>query len=434
MMDARQAAARAVATVLNGHALDQAVAAQQTDSRQRPFAQALAYTCVRHLGSARALLRLLLSHPDRERPPLLDAVVMCALTELRHMSTPSHAAVGESVAAARALGLPRQAGLINALLRRYLRERKTLDAQLENDSVARWEHPQWWIKQLQEDWPDQAEQILTAGDQRGPLWLRVNAQRGDRPGMLTRLAEAGLEAKPHPNLADALRVDPPVPVEQLPGFANGMLSVQDAAAQRVVEWVQPQPRMRILDACAAPGGKTAHLLERCPDSQVVALDVDAERVERVRENLDRLKLQAQLICADAGDPDSWWDGQLFDRILIDAPCTGSGVTRRHPDIKWLRRASDPQQLAQTQLRLLRQLWPLLSPGGRLVYTTCSVFRAENQGVIAEFVDTMEETERAQLSHWRPTEITVNAWMPHGFQVLPGSDDEDGFFYAAVERA
>lgn len=434
MTDARLAAARAVATVLNGHSLDQAVATQAVDSRQRPFAQALAYTCIRHLGSARALLRMLLNHPDRERPPLLDAIVMCGLTELRHMATPSHAAVAESVAAARELGLPKQAGLINALLRRYLRERTDLDAKLALDPVARSEHPQWWIKQLEQDWPEQAGAILRAGDQRAPLWLRVNTQRSTRAGMLERIAEAGLVAKPHPQLVDALRVDPPVPVEQLPGFANGMLSVQDAAAQRVVEWAQPRAGQRILDACAAPGGKTAHLLERCPDAEVWALDIDADRVQRIEENLRRLDLKAQVRCADACKPDSWWDGEPFDRILIDAPCTGSGVTRRHPDIKWLRRASDPQQLAQTQARLLNTLWPLLAPGGRLIYTTCSVFRAENQAVIAEFVDNLEAAERAQLSHWQPAGAEVNAWMPHGLQVLPGDNDEDGFFYAAVERA
>lgn len=432
MSDARSAAARAIEQMLGGHALDRALLAQSIAPRQRPLAQALAYTCARHLGSNQALLQRLLSQPKRPRPAALDAVVLCGLSELRFLASKQHAAVAESVAAAKRLGLTRQSGLINALLRRYLREREQLESQLAGDPVARFEHPRWWMARLRADWPQHAERILQASNQRAPLWLRVNAGVADRAGMLERISAAGLQGQGHPELVDALRVDPPLPVEQLPGFAEGLLSVQDAAAQRVADWVQPQPGQRILDACAAPGGKTAHLLERCPQASVHAIDVDPQRLQRVEENLNRLQLSAQLLCADAADTERWWDGQRFDRILIDAPCTGSGVVRRHPDIKWLRRDSDPEQLAQTQLQLLQRLWPLLAPGGRLVYTTCSVFRAENDGVMARFVDELQRSEPGQAQLWRPT--GASGELPHGIQVLPGDNDEDGFYYAAVERA
>ncbi|MCB1606751.1 MAG: 16S rRNA (cytosine(967)-C(5))-methyltransferase RsmB [Xanthomonadales bacterium] len=434
MSNARVAAARAIAGMLEGRSLDQMLGEQALDPDQRPFALALAFACARHLGSARALLQKLLSHPNRARPASLDAIVLCGLSELRHLATPDHAAVAETVAAARRLGLQRQAGMVNALLRRYLRERSRLDASVASDPTAASEHPGWWIEQLRHDWSDHADAILCANNQRAPLWLRVNRRRGSRQAMLDQLSASGLNAEAHPLLDDALRIDPPRPVEQIPGFLDGRLSVQDAAAQRVADWVQPQPGQRILDACAAPGGKTAHLLERCPDAQVWALDIAPERLSRVQENLDRLGLEAKLICANAADTAHWWDGKAFDRILVDAPCSGSGVVRRHPDIKWLRRASDLAQLSATQGELLRKLWPLLAPGGRLVYGTCSVFRCENQRVIADFLEEVHRAGGSTAHLWQPSEpVPGSAEAAPGLQILPGERDEDGFYYAALER-
>jgi 16S rRNA (cytosine967-C5)-methyltransferase len=302
--------------------------------------------------------------------------------------------------------------------------------------VAHLEHPRWWIEQVRLAWPEQADELLQADDARAPLWLRNNARRGTRAALQQAFADAGLVCHVHPDLPDALRVDPPRPVELLPGFSEGRLSVQDAAAQRVVECLQPGPGMRVLDACAAPGGKTAHLLERCPElALLVALDVDAERLTLVQQTLERLRLGAadiaptrlQLKVADARLQPGWWDGQPFDRILIDAPCSGSGVARRHPDIKWLRRESDLAAMARTQGELLDSLWPLLGRGGQLLYTTCSIFPQENETVIAAFLQRQPEAESVALPTRAPQRLL------HGAQRLTGVDNEDGFYYALLRR-
>lgn len=435
MSGGRAGAARAVAAVLAGQALDRALTELKLSAETRPFAQALAYSTIRHLGSGQALLRRLLSDPDRPRPLLLDGLILTGLTDLRWLERPAHAAVAETVAESRRLGLERQSGLINAVLRRYLREAGQLNADVADDPVARYEHPRWWIEALRLAWPEQAERLLQADDTRAPMWLRNNRRRGPRSELLRDFAAAGLSCQVHTGLPDALRVDPPRPVEQLPGFGEGRLSVQDAAAQRVVECLHLTPGLRVLDACAAPGGKTAHLLERCPElARVVALDVDDDRLALVRQTLDRLQLTArelaptelQLLAADARTPQDWWDGQPFDRILIDAPCSGSGVARRHPDIKWLRRESDLPAMARTQGELLDALWPLLAVGGRLLYTTCSVFPQENEAVIAAFLQRQPQAESVPIP-------ALACRQQQGAQRLTGDDDEDGFYYALLQQ-
>ncbi|MCB1626855.1 MAG: 16S rRNA (cytosine(967)-C(5))-methyltransferase RsmB [Xanthomonadales bacterium] len=434
MSQARGAAARAVAAVLAGHALDKALEAQRLPPQQRAFAQALAYATVRHLGSGRSLLRRLLSAPDKPRPALLDALLLCGLTELLHLQRPPHAAVAETVAEARRLGLERQAGLVNALLRRFLREQDALLAALQEDEMARWEHPRWWIAALRQAWPEEAEMLLQADDQLPPLWLRLNRRHPAVAQIAQDCANEGLHCHTHPDLPDALRVEPPRPVERLPGFPEGAMSVQDAAAQRTVECLDLRPGQRILDACAAPGGKTAHLLEREPNlAQLVALDIDGQRLERVGENLQRLGLwtqaaaQVSLQTADGRDPAKWWDGRPFDRILLDAPCSGSGVVRRHPDIKWLRREADLSALARTQGQLLDALWPLLAEDGRLLYATCSVFPQENEGVIEAFLQRQSEACSVHVPAQPPRRLT------RGAQRLTGEDGEDGFYYAVLQR-
>ncbi len=436
MSAGRAGAARAVAAVLSGHALDRALSELRLPADARPFAQALAYATVRHLGSGRALLNRLLSDPGRSRPVLLDALILTGLADLRWLQRPSHAAVTETVAESRRLGLERQSGLVNALLRRYLREADSLHANVDEEETAAFEHPRWWIDALQAAWPEQAEALLRADDARAPLWLRCNRRQNERTALLQRYADdAVLVCQIHPTLPDAFRIDPPRAVELLPGFETGAVSVQDAAAQRVVECLAPAAGMRVLDACAAPGGKTAHLLERCPGlAAMVALDVDPERLERVRQTLRRLKLfdgaddpQIELRVADARQPDQWWDGTPFDRILVDAPCSGSGVARRHPDIKWLRRLSDLDSLARTQGELLDALWPLLAPGGRLLYATCSIFPQENEQVLAAF---LERQPQACCSF---PEAMPARRLRHGAQRLTGEDDEDGFYYAVLQH-
>lgn len=436
MTSARAAAARSVAAVLSGHALDRALAEQATAPKNRAFAQALAYATVRHLGSGRALLRRLLSDPDRARPPLLDALLLTGLAELRWLQRPAHAAVAETVAEARRLGLERQAGLVNALLRRYLRESESLLQALAGDEAAQLEHPPWWLTELRAAWPDAAERMLQADDRPPPLWMRLNRRHGDADALLSACADEGLQCRPHAQLPDAIRVEPPRPVERLPGFSEGRWSVQDAAAQRTVECLQLAPGQRVLDACAAPGGKTAHLLERCAGlAGLVALDIDQQRLQRVSENLQRLGLlpdpqeqRLQWLAADARQTAQWWDGRPFDRILIDAPCSGSGVARRHPDIKWLRRKADLVTLARTQGQLLDSLWPTLAPGGLLLYTTCSVFPQENEEVIAAFLQRHPEaTSRV------PAACASLQTLQHGAQRLSGDDDEDGFYYALLQR-
>jgi len=432
----RAAAARVVQAVAReGRTLEDALAAARLRDGDRPTVQSLAYGTVRWQPELEACLRLLSTRPTDRLDPLLHALLWVGLYQLAHGETPPHAAVAETVEATRALRQPRAAGLVNAVLRRFQRERQDLLARAHADPSARFAHPAWLVEALCQDWPEDGESMLAAGNAQPPMWLRVNARRADATAYLGRLEASGLEARGCDFAPEALRLARPVDVARLPGFAAGEVSVQDAAAQLAARLLGAGPGMRVLDACAAPGGKACHLLELHPDlGGLVALDVDEGRNQRVRENLARLQLEAEVVTGDATAPADWWDGRPFDRVLLDAPCSGTGVIRRHPDIKLLRRPDDVAGFALRQRGLLDALWTVLAPGGRLLYATCSVLSAENAGVVSAFLrDTpaaAEVTESARL--FLPAQPPARAPGP-GLALPTGAADMDGFYYACIEK-
>jgi len=453
----------------------------------RPGVQALVFDALRHWGLSMALRRLLC----RQAPPPLaaalleltlglldaaaeaaeagavagaDAAIPATATAAaiavnqalpRHAAAapqrqllgvparplyPAHTLVDQAVAALRPLRLPPALkGLVNACLRRFVRERAALRAQALRDPVARWNHPLWWLERLQRDHPQHWEQIVAANQRAAPMVLRVNRRRCSRADYLQHLQQAGHAATPWG--ADGVQLAQPLPVEQLPGWAQGWVSVQDGAAQLAAPLLlgAPTSRLRILDACAAPGGKTAHLIEAA-DAELWALDLEPQRCERIAHNLQRLGLQAQVRCGDAADPGPWWDGQPFDAILLDAPCSASGIVRRHPDVLWLRRPTDIAQLAAQQRRLLEALWPLLRPGGHLLYATCSVFVAEGEGVVQAFVQQQSDAQRlpapGQLLPGCGAGATIGPDAAAHASGAIGDNlarETDGFFYALLRK-
>lgn len=423
----RARAALAVAAVMRGSNLDDALAPQATglSAADNGLLKALAYGVVREQRLLEALAAQLLQKPLRGEPEV-QALLLCGLQQLRAMRVPPHAAVGETVAAAEDLKKPWAKGLLNAVLRRYQRERAAIEGGLPATAAIRQSYPDWLVAQVKADWPDSWRTVLAAGNEPGPLTLRVNRRLGSRGDYLAALATAGLEAQPVAEAPDAVQLAAAVPVEQLPGFVQGRVSVQDASAQLAAELLEAHPGQRVLDACSAPGGKTAHLLERCQDLDLLALDSDAQRLRRVEENLLRLQLRARLLAADAAKPAAWWDDRPFDRILLDAPCSGTGVIRRHPDIKWLRRDSDIPRMAELQQRLLRALWPLLAPGGLLVYATCSILRAEGEAVLREFLGTHADAAEKKI------EAAWGEACSVGRRIAPGGS-LDGFYYARLVK-
>ena len=402
----------------------------------RPGTQALSFHALRWLGAAQAARALL---APKNPPPDVDALLLTALALLWPASEPpyaEHTLVDQAVAAARSRA-KLSAPFVNAVLRRFLRERDEIVAKTLGDPVAAFNHPAWWIERLRRDWPDQWQDILTAANQHPPMSLRVNARQGSAAAYVDRLAAQGIAA--HAVGAQAVVLERPCPVTQLPGFAQGAVSVQDLAAQRAAPLLLDDeeasarflPGSRVLDACAAPGGKTAHLLELA-DLDVLALDRDPLRLARVDETLARLGLKAQTLAADAAHPASWWDGRPFDAILLDAPCSASGIVRRHPDVRWLRRPTDIAQLGQTQSQLLDALWPLLKPGGRLLYCTCSVFKAEGQHQIDAFL------QRCGNAEVPPRPVSPGHLLPlpdNHLQVpsRPTGPSGDGFFYTLIQK-
>ncbi len=432
----RAAAARAVVAVASGgRRLESALAEFATDPVNRPATQSIAFGTVRWFFELEAMLDRLLDRPGAALDREVRALALVGLFQLAHGATPAHAAVSETVEAARALGHPRAAGLVNALLRRFQRERDAITAAAHRDRTAALAHPAWLLDAFERDWPSRWQAIATAGNAEPPMWLRVNARRGTRDDYRARLTAAGMESVASEIAPQALRLERPVDVGALPGFADGDISVQDAAAQLAPCFLAAGDGMRVLDACAAPGGKACHLLECAPGiAELVALDVDPARARRIASNLERLRLAAQVVVGDAGQPDGWWDGRLFDRILLDVPCSGTGVIRRHPDIKLLRRADDVQRFAAQQGRLLAACFALLAPGGRLVYASCSVLRAENAAVVGAFVATAPQaadvTESARLL--MPGTLPVQDAGP-GCALPSGAADADGFYYACLEK-
>jgi 16S rRNA (cytosine967-C5)-methyltransferase len=432
----RAAAARAVAAVLaDGVMLEAALEAAAAAPSDRAFAQALAFGALRFGHRMRRVAVQLLPRPWEDQKPTVQALLLIGLYQLEYAQTPPHAAVSATVAAARLVGAAGAAGLVNACLRRYQRERETLLAAADETQAGRWSHPDWFAEQLMRDWPDQWERILEANNAHPPLTLRARRGRISRDSLVAELAEAGILTQAVSFAADALDLEVPMDIRTLPSFIAGRCSVQDAAAQLAAPLLGAASGMRVLDACAAPGGKTGHLLESVPGiAQLVAVDIDAQRARRIRDNLARLGLTADVRVGDAADPRIIGE-EPYDRILLDAPCSGTGVIRRHPDIKWLRRPRELPGLADRQRDLLHALWRRLKPGGRLVYATCSVLRAENMAVVQAFLretaDAVDATESASLglSGLPP----LPAARGPGLVLLPGYAGTDGFYYACLER-
>jgi 16S rRNA (cytosine967-C5)-methyltransferase len=428
----RAAAARIVAQVLTrSRYLDAALAQTLATSpasaaRSQALVQELAYGVLRWYHELETVAALFLSKPLKEKDRDIHALLLTGLYQLRHLRLARHAAVAETVEAAVALKKPWAKDLLNACLRAYLRRQAHAEEAVAASVPASYSHPAWLIAAIRDDWPEDWQAILTANNERPPMVLRVNRRKLTREQYLARLAAAGIAAAAVPALPDAVRLEAPLAVAALPGFAQGEVSVQDAAAQFAAALLDVPSASRVLDACAAPGGKTAHLLECTPGlTELVALDRDPARVRLMQANLARLGLAATVITADATDPQAWWDGRQFDRILADVPCSASGVIRRHPDIKVRRQPQDLPKLLQTQTRILESLWPLLKPGGKLLYVTCSILSAENDEQMRAFLARHPEATAVGL----PQSIGVARVV--GRQILPGISGMDGFYYACL---
>jgi len=427
-LDSRAAAATAIGSVLGGRSLDRALSAalELVTQRDRGFVQQLCYGTLRQAPRLQGVLEQLLDRPLRDRDRDLHGLLLVGLYQLTGTRVPDHAAVAATVAATRALQKDWARGLANAVLRRFLRERDTLVAAL--DPAAANAHPGWLFHRLHEQWPDQLPAIVEAGNRQPPMTLRVNTLHQSREAYLARLADCGLAAAPGALADTAVYLADAVDVDALPGFAEGAVSVQDEAAQLAAGLLGAGPGERVLDACAAPGGKTCHLLESQPAlAEMIAMDIDETRLARVRDNLKRLDQKATVIAADAAQPPTQLRAGSFDRILVDAPCSASGVIRRHPDIKLLRRETDIPQLAARQLAILRGLWPLLRAGGCLLYVTCSILEEENSAVIEEF-------QRQHASaRMEPPAVHWGVALDGGRQLLPAADGPDGLFYSLLRR-
>ncbi len=427
-----QAVAQALAQVRRG--VSGTAALEAVPSNLRPGVQALLFQALRQLGRAQALRAQLAS---RTPAPLPDALLCTALAlawDPDNAPYEPHTLVNQAVEAAKnTRSLQMQANFLNACLRRFLRERDALVKATDNDVQSQWNHPEWWVKRLQQDHPDHWQDILIANNQAAPMTWRVNTSRISREALQADWANHGLASQAVGE--QGLVLMQAHNVRDIPGFAEGLCSVQDAAAQCAAQMLlkglaPANQTLRVLDACAAPGGKTAHLLEMLNEaSTVTALDIDSQRCERIAQNLQRIGRSATVVAADAAQTKTWWDGQLFDAVLLDAPCTASGIVRRHPDVRWLRREADIAKLAAIQKNLLKQLWPLVKPGGRLLYCTCSVFKAEGENQAKTFV---EHNTNARLlpsmGHLRPQSRTTDTALVDNL-----SGDHDGFYYALLEK-
>ncbi len=434
---ARSLSAHAVARVLReGVTLDAALrdALVAADPKLFPSVRSLSYGAVRGYFRHEAILAKLLSGPVRSLDFLVRALLSVALYELEDERTPEYAVVDAAVQTAKATDAMRAAGLINAVLRRYLRERKALDAEIARRPDMRHAAPIWLADRFRADWPVRWTQLLAASDAQAPMWLRVNSRQTTTAEYLEELRILGIAANAEERVPYAVVLETPCDVHELPGFAQGVVSVQDLGAQCVAFPLDLRADQRVLDACAAPGGKTALIAERQPNiKKLVAVDIDPHRLARVRDNLSRGDLRAEIVAADSADPKNWWDGTPFDRILLDAPCSGLGVIRRHPDIRLRKSPSDIDKLPELQGRLLRSTWDMLAPGGRLVYVTCTVTRSENHGVMAAFLASTPDAAIVPVATWQgwpglgePDDI--------GRQILPGEAGADGFYYAALTKA
>ena len=441
MIAVQAASAEVVGKVLSGKNLDrvlEAVVVQLTQStklspNERAAIHSISFDTLRHYGMLSAQLDLLLTQPINDPP--VRHLLLVALSQLQFSKAAPHAIVDHAVSAAEAIGYGRAKPLLNAVLRNYLRTPDKFARAKLNSDEAQYDFPPWWIERLKKEQPTLWESALLSARSHPPMCLRVNAKRTTPTEYLALLAKYGLAAR-HV-FGHAIALEKPIGVNELPGFRDGQVSVQDAGAQLAATLLSPAPGMRVLDACAAPGGKTGHLLEMTgtgPNLDLLAVDSDRRRMMRVTDNLTRLNLQATLKTADASKPDEWWDGVLFDRILLDVPCSGSGVARRHPDIKWIRRETDIFALARQQARLLAAVWNCLNVGGRLLYATCSVFRAENQDIIEQFLRKTSNARQLNTAKLLPSGGGHPGTIPElvDGQLLP-NDVHDGFYYALLEK-
>jgi len=427
---ARATAARIIAEVVNKkHSLNAVLntSLPHLPENERGLCQQLCYGVLRWHPQLNAISQQLLNKPLKAKDGDIAALLLCGLYQLRELRIPEHAALSETVNATKTLGKQWAKGLINASLRNYQRQHEEIAQVLKQSDSANYAHPKWLVEQFKHDWPEKWPAILEANNQQPPMMLRVNKQHSTTADYLNRLSDAGINASELSASSEGILLEKPCDVYLLPGFTEGHVSVQDGAAQLVAKTLEIKPNCRILDACAAPGGKTCHILEYEPENDVIALDIAPNRLLQIQQNTDRLNLNATLIASDAADIKNWWDGQQFDRILIDAPCSGSGVIRRHPDIKILRREEDINALAEQQKHLLNTLWPLLKPGGLLVYTTCSAFKQENEYQIESFLQTHPEAQEKELIPAPAQRRTF------GYQRLPGDDNLDGFYYACIQH-
>ena len=419
----RSMAAQAIEQVVEqGQSLSNVLPAlqQKVSDKDKALLQELCFGVLRTLSQMEWLINKLMSRPMTGKQRTIHYLIMVGFYQLLYTRVPPHAALAETVEGAVAIKRPQLKGLINGVLRQFQRQQEALLAEFAT-SESRFLHPDWLLKRLQKAYPQQWESIVEANNLRPPMWLRVNRNHHSRDAWLALLEASGQQGFPHSDYPDAVRLASPAPVQALPGFDQGWVTVQDASAQGCMNFLEPQNGEQILDLCAAPGGKTTHILEVAPEASVLAVDVDEQRLSRVYDNLKRLGMKAQVKQGDGRFPSQWCGDQQFDRILLDAPCSATGVIRRHPDIKWLRRDRDIPELVQLQSAILDAIWPHLKPGGTLVYATCSVLPEENSLQIAGF---LKRTPNAQLSG------TGTPAQP-GQQNLPGAEEGDGFYYAKL---
>ncbi|MCB1666927.1 MAG: 16S rRNA (cytosine(967)-C(5))-methyltransferase RsmB [Porticoccaceae bacterium] len=430
-MNVRIAAAKVIRSVLHdGESLNSILPGYlaAAPEKDRGLLQELCYGTLRWQPKLLCYLNQLLDKPFKHKDGDLEALLTCGLYQLIYLRIPPHAAVSETVAATKGLKKVWAKGLVNAVLRRFQREREALDSKLVGQPEFDTAHPAWLFDAWQNSWPEQLDALIAASNSRPPMTLRVNRLKSSRNRYLEQLNDHRIEAAACPFSEDGIQLQQPTDVHLLPGFDEGMVSVQDEAAQLAAQLLSLSAGQRVLDACCAPGGKTCHILECLHnDGTVLAVDIDAERLIRVEENLERLQLQAQVIACDAANTQEWWDGEAFDRILLDAPCSATGVIRRHPDIKLLRTPADIVKLATLQKTLLNSLWTLLKPGGILLYATCSTLPEENDATIEGFLNTTEDAICSGI------DIEAGFKTPFGRQLLPQTDGHDGFYYAKLQK-
>ncbi|HEX5304884.1 MAG TPA: 16S rRNA (cytosine(967)-C(5))-methyltransferase RsmB [Dyella sp.] len=428
--DTRALAAKGLAEVaLRGASLREVMersAPKLSDPRDRALLMALLSEGARWWLRFDAAIDAMLAKPIRHKDPAIHALLVLGLVQLEILQLSDYAAVAATVEATRTLKRPALAGMVNAVLRRWQRERESHIARLDAQPTTRHAHPAWLATALQRDWPAQADAVMAADNGEPPLMLRVNRMRSERGAFIARLQASGHEAHAHPWLADAVVLPHSTDITRLPGFEDGAFAVQDGAAQVAADLANLRDGLRVLDACAAPGGKACHLLERAR-IDLTALEFDAKRAERIRDNLMRLRLDARVVIGDAGAPPAAWKKTPFDRILVDAPCSATGVLRRRPDVRLHRRESDIAAMGVQQRRILSALWPLLAPGGRLVYITCSVLRAENEAVVSELLAAQDDAMVV------PFTLPAGQAAAVGWQILPGNGDLDGMYYAVLQK-